>query len=96
MSHRGGRRIVVIIRAVEVSYRGIDELIDIHAVQAIDSNCIELAAQVGTFAPNRRSGRHSSDKIDDGRCRVGNQRALLHPPISEKNPLERSHPKVSS
>ena len=52
MSDLRGRRIVVVMRTVEVSYRRIDELIDIHAIQAINANSIELAAQAGIFTPS--------------------------------------------
>jgi hypothetical protein len=51
MSDFRGRRIVIVNRAVVVSYLRIDELIDIHAIQAIDPNCIEFAAQAGIFSP---------------------------------------------
>ena len=51
MSDFRGRRLVIVMRAVEVSYRRIDELIDIHAIQAIDPNCIEFSAQAGIFSP---------------------------------------------
>ena len=46
-----GRRIIVVMRAVEVSYWRLDELSDINAIQAIDPNCIEFAAQAGIFSP---------------------------------------------
>ena len=47
MSDLGGRRIVAVIRAVEVCYRRIDELINIDAIQAIDANGIKLPAELG-------------------------------------------------
>ena len=51
MSDFRGRRIVIVIRAVEVCHRRIDELINIHAIQAIDPNCIKFAAEAGIFSP---------------------------------------------
>ena len=51
MPDLGGRRIEFVICAVEVSYRRIDELINVHAIQAVDPNCIELTAEVWIFSP---------------------------------------------
>jgi hypothetical protein len=46
-----GRRLVVVIRAIEIPYRRVNEFVDIHAVQAIDPNCIKFAAQCWTLSP---------------------------------------------
>jgi hypothetical protein len=51
MSSFRRRRIVVVICAVVVSYRCIDEFINVHAIQAVDPNCVKLAAEVRTFSP---------------------------------------------
>jgi hypothetical protein len=51
MSNFRGRRLVVVIRAIEIPYRRVNEFVDIHAVQAIDPNCIKFAAQCWTLSP---------------------------------------------
>jgi hypothetical protein len=51
----GRRRIVSVIRAVEVCHRRIDELININAIQAIDANGIKLSAERGILSPRERT-----------------------------------------
>lgn len=47
----GGGGLIVIVRTVEVGYRRIDELIDVNALKTIDSNGIELAAELVILSP---------------------------------------------
>ena len=54
----GRRRIVSVIRAIEVCHRRIDELININAIQAIDANGIKLSAERGILSP--REGTDSA------------------------------------
>ena len=49
----GRRRIVSVIRAVEVCHRRIDELININAIQAIDANGINFPPSAG-FSPHAK------------------------------------------
>jgi hypothetical protein len=47
----GRRRIVSVIRAVEVCHRSIDELININAIRAIDANGVKLSAERRILSP---------------------------------------------
>jgi hypothetical protein len=62
MSDLRGRRIVFIMRAVIVSYRRVDEFINIDPIQAIDPNGIKFPAQFGTFSPPERTDSALSSK----------------------------------
>jgi hypothetical protein len=46
-----GRRIVLVIRAVKICHRRVDELININAIQAIDANGMKLSAERRILSP---------------------------------------------